>query len=54
MIDKLSAESSIYGVGAYLDYGLEDDALKRKAILLKIRGNQILKEQILSNRNLKN
>jgi hypothetical protein len=36
MIDKLPAESSIYGDSAYLDYGLEDNALNRKAILLKI------------------
>ncbi|MFP9100943.1 IS982 family transposase, partial [Flavobacterium sp. RHBU_24] len=37
MIDKLPAESSVYGDSAYLDYGLEDNALKRKAILLKIQ-----------------
>lgn len=37
MIDKLPAESSVYGDIAYLDYGLEDNALKRKAILLKIQ-----------------
>lgn len=37
MIDKLPAESSIYGDSAYLDYGLEDNALNRKAILLKIQ-----------------
>lgn len=37
MIDKLPAESSIYGDSAYLDYGLEDKAFQRKAILLKIQ-----------------
>ncbi len=37
MIDKLPAESSIYGDSAYLDYGLEDSAFARKAILLKIQ-----------------
>lgn len=37
MIDKLPPESSIYGDSAYLDYGLEDTALDRKAILLKIQ-----------------
>jgi len=37
MIDKLPAESSIYGDSAYLDYGLEDNALERKAIFLKIQ-----------------
>jgi len=37
MIDKLPAESSIYGDSAYLDYGLEENALKRKAILVKIQ-----------------
>lgn len=37
MIDKLPPESSIYGDSAYLDYGLEDNALERKAILLKIQ-----------------
>ncbi|CAD0006626.1 transposase [Flavobacterium salmonis] len=37
MIDKLPAEASIYGDSAYLDYSLEDKALERKAILLKIQ-----------------
>ena len=37
MIDKLPPESSIYGDSAYTDYGLEDAALKRKCILLKIQ-----------------
>ncbi|WP_223255405.1 IS982 family transposase [Flavobacterium sp. LM4] len=37
MIDKLPAETSIYGDSAYLDYSLEDKALERKAILLKIQ-----------------
>jgi len=37
MIDKLPAESSIYGDSAHLDYGLEDKAFQRKAILLKIQ-----------------
>ena len=44
MIDNLPAESSIYGNSAYLDYGLEDIALARKSILLKIQRNQTLKE----------
>lgn len=37
MIDKLPAESSLYGDSAYLDYGLEDIAFERKAVLLKIQ-----------------
>ena len=37
MIDKLPAEASIYGDSAYTDYGLEDIALERKCILLKIQ-----------------
>src|SRR5690606_7143837 len=37
MIDKLTAETSIYGDSAYTDYGLEDIALERKCILLKIQ-----------------
>jgi hypothetical protein len=37
IIDKLPVESSIYGDSAYTDYGLEDIALKRKCILLKIQ-----------------
>ncbi|MBK0384562.1 IS982 family transposase, partial [Pedobacter sp. SD-b] len=37
MIDKLPAEASIYGDSAYLDYGLEDSAFERKAVLLKIQ-----------------
>jgi hypothetical protein len=37
MIDKLPAESSLYGDSAYTDYGLEDIALERKCILLKIQ-----------------
>lgn len=37
MIDKLPPESSIYGDSAYTDYGLEDAALKRKCVLLKIQ-----------------
>lgn len=37
MIDKLPAESSVYGDSAYLDYKLEDKALERKAVLLKIQ-----------------
>jgi hypothetical protein len=37
MIDKLPPESSIYGDSAYTDYGLEDIALERRCILLKIQ-----------------
>ena len=37
MIDKLPAEASLYGDSAYTDYGLEDIALDRKCILLKIQ-----------------
>ncbi|SHF70269.1 Transposase DDE domain-containing protein [Flavobacterium fluvii] len=37
MIDKLPAESSLYGDSTYTDYGLEDIALERKCILLKIQ-----------------
>lgn len=37
MIDKLPAEASIYGDSAYTDYGLEDIALEKKCILLKIQ-----------------
>jgi hypothetical protein len=37
MIDKLPAEASLYGDSAYTDYGLEDIALERKSILLKIQ-----------------
>ena len=39
MIDKLPAESSVYGDSAYLDYVLEDRAFERKAVFLKIHGN---------------
>jgi hypothetical protein len=37
MIDKLPAEASLYGDSAYTDYGLEDIALERKCVLLKIQ-----------------
>lgn len=37
MIDKLSSESSVYGDSAYLDYGLEDRAFERLAVMLKIQ-----------------
>lgn len=37
MIDKLPAEASLYGDRAYIDYGLEDIALERKYIFLKIQ-----------------
>jgi hypothetical protein len=37
MIDKLPAEASLYADSAYTDYGLEDIALERKCILLKIQ-----------------
>lgn len=37
IIDKLPVESSLYGDSAYTDYGLEDIALERKCILLKIQ-----------------
>lgn len=37
MIDKLPAEASLYGDSAYTDYGLEDIALEKKCILLKIQ-----------------
>lgn len=37
MIDKLPAEASLYGDSAYTDYGLEDIALERKCIFLKIQ-----------------
>lgn len=37
MIDKLPVESSLYGDSAYTDYGLEDIALERKGVLLKIQ-----------------
>lgn len=37
MIDKLPVEASLYGDSAYTDYGLEDIALKRKCISLKIQ-----------------
>jgi hypothetical protein len=37
MIDKLPAEASLYGDSAYTDYGLEDIALERKCISLKIQ-----------------
>ena len=36
-IVKLPAEASIYGDSAYLDYGLEDSAFKRRCVLLKIQ-----------------
>jgi hypothetical protein len=37
MIDKLPVEASLYGDSAYTDYGLEDIALERKCIFLKIQ-----------------
>lgn len=37
MIDKLPVEASLYGDSAYTDYGLEDIALERKGVLLKIQ-----------------
>lgn len=37
MIYKLRVEASLYGDGVYTDYGLEDIALERKCILLKIQ-----------------
>jgi hypothetical protein len=37
MIDKLPAEASLYGDSAYTDYALEDIALDRKCIFLKIQ-----------------
>lgn len=37
MIDKLHVEASLYGDSAYTDYRLEDLALKRKCIWLKIQ-----------------
>jgi hypothetical protein len=37
MIDKLPPEASIYGDSAYTDYGMEDIALERKGVLLKIQ-----------------
>lgn len=37
MIDKLPPEASLYGDSAYTDYGLEDIALERKCVLLKIQ-----------------
>ena len=37
MIDILPAEASLYSDRAYTDYGLEDIALERKGILLKIQ-----------------
>ncbi len=37
IIDKLPAEASLYGDSAYTDYELEDIALERKCILLKIQ-----------------
>jgi hypothetical protein len=37
MIDKLPAEASLYGDSAYTDYGLENIALERKCVLLKIQ-----------------
>jgi hypothetical protein len=37
MIDKLPAEASIYGDSAYTDYGLEDFALMKKCVSLKIQ-----------------
>lgn len=37
MIDKLPPEASIYGDSAYTDYAMEDIALERKGILLKIQ-----------------
>ncbi|WPR70691.1 IS982 family transposase [Flavobacterium sp. NG2] len=37
MIDKLHVEASLYGDSAYTDYGLEDIALNKKCILLKIQ-----------------
>ena len=37
MIDKLPVEASLYGDSAYTDYGLEDIALEKKCILLKIQ-----------------
>ena len=37
MIDKLPAEASLYGDSAYTDYRLEDTALERKYVLLKIQ-----------------
>ena len=37
MINKLPAEASLYVDSAYTDYGLEDTALERKYVLLKIQ-----------------
>lgn len=37
MIDKLPVEASIYGDSAYLDYALEDIALERRCVFLKIQ-----------------
>ena len=37
IIDKLPVEASLYGDSAYTDYGLEDIALERKCVLLKIQ-----------------
>ncbi|WP_281238264.1 IS982 family transposase [Flavobacterium praedii] len=37
MIDKLPAEASLYGDSAYTDYGLEDFAIERKCVFLKIQ-----------------
>lgn len=37
MIDKLPPEASLYGDSAYTDYNLEDTALERKCVLLKIQ-----------------
>jgi len=37
MIDKLPVEASLYGDSAYTDYRLEDIALERKCIFLKIQ-----------------
>lgn len=37
MIDKLPAEASLYGDSAFTDYVIEDIALERKCVLLKIQ-----------------
>jgi len=37
MLGKLPAEASLYGDSAYTDYGLEDLALEKRGILLKIQ-----------------
>lgn len=53
MIDKLPVEASLYGHSAYTDYGLEDIALERKYIFLKIQRKSNAKRVDTLEQNMK-